>query len=118
MVGNELFLSLHRILLVSLLSTRDPPTLLEVARLLHVAISNKDLKALWLKTIEESSALYENLTFILKNSTNCKLKYFMMKFVIIVYLRWVVGVLIGGCGYMHCRFRDIVKTLYCSRVYR
>ncbi|XP_033123890.1 protein saal1-like [Anneissia japonica] len=63
-----------RDLVLALLEGRDPPTLVEVSRLLHACITDQTTAKPWLTAIKQNSSL-ETLTFILLSSTNSELLF-------------------------------------------
>ncbi|XP_071956705.1 protein saal1-like [Antedon mediterranea] len=62
-------------LLIALLEGRDPPTLVELSRLLHACIADQTTCKPWLTDIKKNSTSLDALTFILLSSTNSDLVF-------------------------------------------
>ncbi|KAJ8024000.1 Protein SAAL1 [Holothuria leucospilota] len=60
-------------LTLSMLSGRDPPTLVETCRFLNTALSHPESSSQWLSSIKEDEEVFQNLAFILQSSTNVEL---------------------------------------------
>ncbi|XP_071831288.1 protein saal1-like [Apostichopus japonicus] len=60
-------------LTLSMLSGRDPPTLVETCRFLNTALSHPGSANRWLTFIKEDEEVFQNLAFILQSSTNIDL---------------------------------------------
>lgn len=57
-------------LTLSMLSGRDPPTLVETCRFLNTALSHPESSSQWLSSLKEDEEVFQNLAFILQSSTN------------------------------------------------
>ncbi|KAM8968817.1 protein SAAL1 isoform X1 [Sarcophilus harrisii] len=51
----------------------DPPTLLEISRLLLTCLSQPQVANIWIERIRENPAVYESICFIMSSSTNVDL---------------------------------------------
>lgn len=60
-------------LALSMLSGRDPPTLVETCRFLNTSLSHPESANRWLAAIKEDEEVYQNVAFILQSSTNIDL---------------------------------------------
>ncbi|XP_077566432.1 protein saal1 [Stigmatopora nigra] len=59
--------------LLLLFGDTDPPTLLEISRLILTCLSQNDVSSLWLERIRHQTSLRSNLLFIMSSSTNTDL---------------------------------------------
>uniref|UniRef100_A0A8D1F165 Protein SAAL1 n=1 Tax=Sus scrofa TaxID=9823 RepID=A0A8D1F165_PIG len=51
----------------------DPPTLLEISRLLLTCLSQSEVASVWVERIREHPAIYDSMCFIMSSSTNVDL---------------------------------------------
>ncbi|XP_006865863.1 PREDICTED: protein SAAL1 [Chrysochloris asiatica] len=51
----------------------DPPTLLEISRLLLTCLSQTEVATVWIETIRDYPAIYDSICFIMSSSTNVDL---------------------------------------------
>ncbi|WAR02346.1 SAAL1-like protein, partial [Mya arenaria] len=60
-------------LMLSMMETRDTPTLVENTRLVSTCLANTGSRGPWVSAIQRSEDIIGHLTFILSSSTNCDL---------------------------------------------
>lgn len=60
-------------IILLLLESRDPPTLVEATRLIYSSISNTGTRGTWINAIQRSEEVLGHLLFIFQSSTNCDL---------------------------------------------
>ena len=92
----QIFLSFSEIILL-LLESRDPPTLVESTRLIYSSISNTGTRGTWINAIQRSEEVLGHLLFIFQSSTNCKEIIFVLnsKICCVVMLQKVIIIILS-----------------------